>query len=190
MAGELPFETPLVKLREKILELEQFGSEKGIDFTEEIARLEERYRQLEEEIYNNISPSQKMHLARHHQRPTSLDMIGLIFEDFIELHGDRVFGDDLAVVGGLAKLGGMPVTVIGQQRGRIRRTILPASSAARIRKDSARRCGSCSKRTSSGAQSLHLLTQKALIRELRQRSAGNRKRSLAICGICRCCGFP
>jgi acetyl-CoA carboxylase carboxyl transferase subunit alpha len=118
MAGELPFETPLVKLREKISELEQFGKEKGIDFTDEIARLEERYRQLEEEIYSNISPSQKMHLARHHQRPTSLDMIGLIFEDFIELHGDRLFGDDLAVVGGLAKLGGVPVTVIGQQRGK------------------------------------------------------------------------
>lgn len=118
MAGELPFETPLVKLREKIQELEQFGKEKGIDFAEEIARLEERYRQLEEEIYSQITPSQKMHLARHHQRPTSLDMIDLIFEDFIELHGDRVFGDDLAVVGGLAKLNGVPVTVLGQQRGK------------------------------------------------------------------------
>ncbi|GAA0133693.1 acetyl-CoA carboxylase carboxyltransferase subunit alpha [Paenibacillus sp. YSY-4.3] len=118
MAGELPFETSLVKLREKIQELEQFGNEKGIDFTEEIARLEERYKQLEDEIYSNISPSQKMHLARHHQRPTSLDLINLIFTDFIELHGDRVFGDDLAVVGGLAKLNGMPVTVIGQQRGK------------------------------------------------------------------------
>lgn len=118
MAGELPFESPLVKLREKIQELEQFGIEKGIDFYEEIARLEERYKQLEEEIYSNISPSQKMHLARHHQRPTSLDLIALIFEEFIELHGDRVFGDDLAVVGGLAKLNGTPVTVLGQQRGK------------------------------------------------------------------------
>lgn len=118
MAGELPFETSLVKLREKILELEQFGNEKGIDFTEEIARLEERYKQLEDEIYSNISPSQKMHLARHHQRPTSLDLINLIFTDFIELHGDRVFGDDLAIVGGLAKLNGIPVTVVGQQRGK------------------------------------------------------------------------
>ncbi|MCA1291688.1 acetyl-CoA carboxylase carboxyltransferase subunit alpha [Paenibacillus sp. alder61] len=118
MAGELPFEAPLVKLREKIRELEQFGQEKGIDFNEEIARLEERYKQLEEEIYSSISPSQKMHLARHHQRPTSLDLIELIFEDFMELHGDRVFGDDLAVVGGLAKLNGTPVTVLGQQRGK------------------------------------------------------------------------
>ncbi|GGH14663.1 acetyl-CoA carboxylase carboxyltransferase subunit alpha [Paenibacillus segetis] len=118
MAGELPFESPLVKLREKIQELEQFGSEKGIDFGEEIARLEERYLQLEDEIYSNISPSQKMHLARQHQRPTSLDLINLIFGDFIELHGDRVFGDDKAIVGGLAKLDDMPVTVIGQQRGK------------------------------------------------------------------------
>lgn len=118
MAGELPFETPLVKLREKIQELEQFGIEKGIDFSDEIARLEERYRQLADEIYSNISPSQKMHLARHHQRPTSLDLIQLIFTDFVELHGDRVFGDDLAVVGGLAKLNDMPVTVLGQQRGK------------------------------------------------------------------------
>ncbi|WP_334075877.1 MULTISPECIES: acetyl-CoA carboxylase carboxyltransferase subunit alpha [Paenibacillus] len=118
MAGELPFEAPLVKLREKIRELEQFGQEKGIDFNEEIARLEERYKQLEEEIYSSISPSQKMHLARHHQRPTSLDLIELIFDDFMELHGDRVFGDDLAVVGGLAKLNGTSVTVLGQQRGK------------------------------------------------------------------------
>lgn len=118
MAGELPFETPLVKLREKINELKQFGQEKGIDFSEEVARLEERYKQLEEEIYSYISPSQKMHLARHHQRPTSLDLINLIFEDFIELHGDRLFGDDLAIVGGLAKLDGTAVTVVGQQRGK------------------------------------------------------------------------
>ncbi|WP_044477714.1 acetyl-CoA carboxylase carboxyltransferase subunit alpha [Paenibacillus antibioticophila] len=118
MAVEMPFEAPLAQLREKIRELEQFGQEKGIDFSEEIARLEERYKELEEEIYSNISPSQKMHLARHHQRPTSLDLIGLIFEDYMELHGDRLFGDDLAVVGGLAKLDGVPVTVLGQQRGK------------------------------------------------------------------------
>ncbi|MDQ0087001.1 acetyl-CoA carboxylase carboxyl transferase subunit alpha [Paenibacillus anaericanus] len=118
MAGELPFESPLVKLREKIQELEQFGSEKEIDFGDEIARLEERYRQLEEEIYTNISPSQKMHVARLHQRPTSLDLIQLIFNDFVELHGDRLFGDDKAIVGGIAKLNDIPVTVLGQQRGK------------------------------------------------------------------------
>ncbi|QSF46657.1 acetyl-CoA carboxylase carboxyltransferase subunit alpha [Paenibacillus tianjinensis] len=118
MAGELPFEMPLVEMRKKIAELKQFGDEKGIDFTDEVARLEERYRVLAEEIYSNISAPQKMHLARHHGRPTSLDLIGLIFTDFMELHGDRLFGDDLAVVGGIARLNGMPVTVIGQQRGK------------------------------------------------------------------------
>ncbi|MDQ0191801.1 acetyl-CoA carboxylase carboxyltransferase subunit alpha [Paenibacillus wynnii] len=118
MAGELPFEMPLVELRKKIAELKQFGVEKEIDFSDEVARLEERYSVLEEEVYSNISPSQKMHLARHQGRPTSLDLINLIFTDFIELHGDRMFGDDLAIVGGIGKLNGLPVTIIGQQRGK------------------------------------------------------------------------
>ncbi|MCL6602773.1 MAG: acetyl-CoA carboxylase carboxyltransferase subunit alpha [Paenibacillus sp.] len=118
MAGELPFEMPLVEMRKKIAELKQFGQEKEIDFSDEVARLEERYSALEEEVYSNISASQKMHLARHQGRPTSLDLIGMIFTDFIELHGDRMFGDDLAIVGGIGKLNGMPVTIIGQQRGK------------------------------------------------------------------------
>lgn len=118
MQNELPYEQPLSELRQKIDELKRFGAEKGIDFSEEIARLEERYKKLEQEIYTNISPSQKMHLARHHQRPTTLDFIPHIFTDFVELHGDRLFGDDLAIVGGIARLNGIPVTVIGHQRGK------------------------------------------------------------------------
>ncbi|WP_025685044.1 acetyl-CoA carboxylase carboxyltransferase subunit alpha [Paenibacillus maysiensis] len=118
MAGELPYEKPLIEMRQKIDELKQFGQDKQIDFTDEINRLEERYLQTEEEIYTNITASQKMHVARHHQRPTSLDLIEQVFTDFIELHGDRLYGDDLAVVGGIAKLNGIPVTVIGQQRGK------------------------------------------------------------------------
>ncbi|MHA0857770.1 acetyl-CoA carboxylase carboxyltransferase subunit alpha [Paenibacillus sp. CMAA1364] len=118
MAAEMPFEMPLVEMRKKIDELIVFGEEKGIDFTDEISRLEERYTKLENEIYTNISAPQKMHLARHQQRPTSLDLMELIFTDFVELHGDRLFGDDLAVVGGIALLNGVPVTVLGQQRGK------------------------------------------------------------------------
>lgn len=118
MAADLPFELPLIEMRKKIDELKVFGQEKGIDFTDEISRLEERYTRLEEDIYSNISAPQKMHLARHQQRPTSLDLIQLIFSDFVELHGDRLFGDDRAVVGGIATLNGVPVTVIGQQRGK------------------------------------------------------------------------
>ncbi len=118
MSSELPFEKPLAELRKKIDELKKFGSEREIDFTDEIGRLEVRYQELEQEIYGNLSPSQKMHLARHHVRPTTLDYIPLIFTDFIELHGDRMFADDLAIVGGLAKLNGVPVTVVGHQRGK------------------------------------------------------------------------
>jgi acetyl-CoA carboxylase carboxyl transferase subunit alpha len=118
MAGELPFEKPLSELRKKIDELKKLGEESGIDFSDEIFRLEERCRKLQEELYSELTPAQKMHLARHHQRPTSLDFIQTIFTDFIELHGDRLFADDLAIVGGLAKLNGVPVTVIGHQRGK------------------------------------------------------------------------
>ncbi len=118
MAGGLEFEKPLSELRSKIDELKKFGQEKGIDFSDEIARLEEKYKQMESELYSELSAAQKMHLARHHQRPTSLDFIQEIFADFIELHGDRLFADDLAIVGGLAKLDGLPVTVIGHQRGK------------------------------------------------------------------------
>lgn len=116
--SELPFEKPINDLRQKIKELKSLSVGKGIDFSEEIARLEERCKQLEDELYNELTAAQKMHLARHHQRPTSLDFIGAIFTDFMELHGDRLFADDLAVVGGLAKLNGLPVTVIGHQRGK------------------------------------------------------------------------
>jgi len=118
MSSELPFERPLAELRKKIDELKKFGSEKEIDFTDEIGRLELRYKQLQDEIFSNLSASQIMHMARHHQRPTSLDYINAIFTDFIELHGDRLFADDLAIVGGLAKLNGIPVTVVGHQRGK------------------------------------------------------------------------
>jgi acetyl-CoA carboxylase carboxyl transferase subunit alpha len=118
MSNELPFEKPLAELRKKIDELKHFGAEKEIDFTEEIARLELKYQELEQEIYSSLTAAQIMHLARHHARPTTLDYIPHIFTDFIELHGDRVFADDLAIVGGLAKLNGVPVTVVGHQRGK------------------------------------------------------------------------
>jgi len=118
MAGEMPFEQPLAELRSKIDELRKFSSEKHIDFSEEIRRLEERYAQLADELYNNLSSANKMQLARHPQRPTTIDYIQAIFTDFIEFHGDRLYGDDLAIVGGLAKLNGIAVTVVGHQKGK------------------------------------------------------------------------
>lgn len=118
MPGEMPFEQPLAELKSKIAELRKFGAEKQIDFSEEIRRLEERYTELEDELYATMSSAEKMQLARHPQRPTTLDYINTIFTDFIEFHGDRLYGDDLAIVGGLAKLNGIPVTVVGHQKGK------------------------------------------------------------------------
>ncbi|MEK0316306.1 acetyl-CoA carboxylase carboxyltransferase subunit alpha [Cohnella sp. 56] len=118
MENKLPFEGPLSEQRRKIDHLKKVGEEQKIDFSEEIARLEEAYKKLEDEIYSNLSGAQIMHLARVHSRPTTLDYINEIFEDFVELHGDRLYGDDLAIVGGIAKLNGVPVTVLGHQRGK------------------------------------------------------------------------
>ncbi|SDC08803.1 acetyl-CoA carboxylase carboxyl transferase subunit alpha [Paenibacillus sp. UNCCL117] len=118
MANEMPFELPLAELRAKIEELRKFSRDKQIDFSEEIARLEQRLAQLEGELYESMSTQQKMQVARHPQRPTTLDYIQHLFTDFMELHGDRLYGDDLAIVGGIARFNGIPVTVIGHQKGR------------------------------------------------------------------------
>src|SRR5690606_30366973 len=108
----------LIELRQKIDELKSFTTGNTMDFSEEIERLEERYRTLEREIYDNLTPWQRVQIVRHAERPTTLDYISYIFTDFIELHGDRVYGDDPAIVGGLGKLNGLPVTVVGHQKGR------------------------------------------------------------------------
>lgn len=118
MAGELSFEKPLVELQDKIKELRRFTEEKGIDFSDEVARLEQKAKDLAEQIYGNLTPWQRVQLARHPERPTTLDYIQLLFTDFMEVHGDRLFGDDQAIVGGVAKLDGRPVTVIGHQKGK------------------------------------------------------------------------
>lgn len=117
MAIDLSFEKPLLELRKKIEELRQFTACEGIDFTAEIEELEKKAKKLEQEIYGQLTPWQKTQIARHPQRPTTQQYISNIFTDFIELHGDRVFGDDHAIIGGIAKLNGRPVTVIGHQKG-------------------------------------------------------------------------
>lgn len=118
MASPLKFELPLIELQKKIEELTAYAAgNRTPDLSEEIARLQERYDHLEREIYDNLTPWQKVQIVRHAERPTSLDYIRYIFTDFVELHGDRMFGDDLAIVGGIGKLEGLPVTVIGHQKG-------------------------------------------------------------------------
>ncbi len=118
MANELPFEKPIIELKTKIEELKKFTEEKGIDLTGEITKLEERLEQLENDIYGNIQPWDRVQIARHSERPTTLDYISHLFTDFIELHGDRYYGDDEAIVAGIAKFQGTAVTVIGHQRGK------------------------------------------------------------------------
>lgn len=118
MAGELAFERPLIELKNKIAELKKYTNEKDIDFSDEIQRLEEKAVRLANEIYGNLTPMQRIQIARHPQRPTTLDYIQRIFNSFIEIHGDRLYGDDSALVAGIAKLDDQPVTVIGHQKGK------------------------------------------------------------------------
>ncbi|AUJ26006.1 MULTISPECIES: acetyl-CoA carboxylase carboxyl transferase subunit alpha [Virgibacillus] len=118
MKQVLDFEKPIVNLKEKIAELKRFTSDSDIDLTEEIRTLEKRLAVLEEDIYGNLQPWDRVQLARHPERPTTLDYIEQLFTDFIEFHGDRSFGDDAAIVTGLAFYKEKPVTVIGHQRGK------------------------------------------------------------------------
>ncbi|WP_042459647.1 acetyl-CoA carboxylase carboxyl transferase subunit alpha [Neobacillus dielmonensis] len=118
MVGELEFERPVLELRKKIAELKEFTKTADVDLTAEIRKLEVRLEKLEQDIYENIKPWDRVQIARHPNRPTSLDYISYLFDDFFECHGDRTFGDDEAIVGGIAKFKGLPVTVIGHQRGK------------------------------------------------------------------------
>jgi len=114
----LDFEQPIAELEAKIEELQMVGAGDGIDIAEEIQTLRGKSTKLTEKIYANLSPWDIVKVARHPQRPYSLDYIPRIFSDFDELHGDRHFGDDKAIVGGIARLEGQPVMVIGQEKGR------------------------------------------------------------------------
>ncbi|MBM7631812.1 acetyl-CoA carboxylase carboxyl transferase subunit alpha [Geomicrobium sediminis] len=118
MTHKLPFEKPVVELQNKIDELKNFTQDKDINLEEEIAHLEGRLQQVESQIYDNLKPWERVQIARHAERPTTLDYIEHLFTDFIELHGDRYYGDDDAIVGGIAFYKGQPVTIIGHQRGR------------------------------------------------------------------------
>lgn len=114
----LDFEQPIADLQAKIDELRRVGFDNEINISEEIAKLEEKSRKLTESVFSNLSAWQISQLSRHPQRIYTLDYIELMLTDFHELHGDRAFADDPAIVGGLAKLDGLPVMVIGHQKGR------------------------------------------------------------------------
>jgi len=112
------FEKPIVELKKKIEELRLFSQEKGVDLSSEIRRLEEKLTDLKKEIYSNLNPWQKIKIARHPNRPTTIDYINLIMKDFIPLAGDRLYGEDKAIICGFAMLGKTKVAVVGHQKGK------------------------------------------------------------------------
>lgn len=117
MREYLDFEKPLRDLEERIARLKKSGSKKQ-SVQEAIRKHSARLTQLELELYNNLTPWQRSQIARHPQRPSTLDYIGLITQNFVELHGDRLYGDDCAIVGGFAHWQGRSVMVIGQEKGK------------------------------------------------------------------------
>ncbi|XLM19858.1 acetyl-CoA carboxylase carboxyltransferase subunit alpha [Chromobacterium piscinae] len=114
----LDFEQPIAELENKIEELRFVQDDSVLDISEEIARLQKKSLELTKTLYAKLTPSQIAMVARHPQRPYTLDYVQAIFTDFEELHGDRAFADDAAIVGGLARFNGQSVMVIGQQKGR------------------------------------------------------------------------
>ncbi len=120
MKHQLDFEKPIFELQKKLEELRQHSESHSldVDFEKEIGQIQEKIEETRREIYSNLTPWQRVQLARHPLRPYTLDYIKLAFNDFEELHGDRLFADDRAVVGGFARLGDHRVVVIGTQKGR------------------------------------------------------------------------
>ena len=114
----LEFEKPIVELEKKIAEMKSYAVDENVELADEIRRLEARLQKLIKETYSKLTRWQRVQLAKHPDRPHTLDYIERIFPDFVELHGDRLFADDPAAVCGLAKLEGRPVMIVGQQKGR------------------------------------------------------------------------
>jgi acetyl-CoA carboxylase carboxyl transferase subunit alpha len=114
----LEFEKPLAELQRQIDHLRQLATERQLDVDREIAPLERKLQQLRREIFGNLTPMQRVQVARHPRRPYTLDYLDSCFTDFLELKGDRLYRDDPAIIGGWARLSGRPVIVIGQQKGR------------------------------------------------------------------------
>ncbi|MBU0503034.1 MAG: acetyl-CoA carboxylase carboxyltransferase subunit alpha [Candidatus Omnitrophota bacterium] len=116
--NELDFEKPIIELEKKIKELRSFISDKKIDLSSEAKRLEDKLGHLRKDIYTNLTPWQKVQIARHPKRPYTSDYIGACMTGFIEIHGDRSFADDKAIIGGFAHIDKQKIMVIGHQKGR------------------------------------------------------------------------
>ena len=118
MSTILDFEKPIMEIQEKIEELKKISLESGMDLDKEIETFEQQADDYRKELYSNLKPSQKMQIARHPERPNFLDYVKLICTDFVELHGDREGTDDRAIIGGLARIDGNPVMIVGTMKGK------------------------------------------------------------------------
>ena len=118
MAIVLDFEKPIIDIQNKIDELKKMSEASGLDMNNQIQTFEKQAEDYKKELYSKLKPSQKLQIARHPERPKFLDYVDLMCEDFVELHGDREGMDDRAIIGGLAKIDGKPVMIIGIQKGR------------------------------------------------------------------------
>ncbi|MBI4226717.1 MAG: acetyl-CoA carboxylase carboxyltransferase subunit alpha, partial [Candidatus Omnitrophica bacterium] len=114
----LDFERPILELERKIEELKALSQNKGLNVGDEIARFERKLAAARKEVYAALTPWQRVQLARHPKRPYTLDYVAMLMTGFVELHGDRLFGDDKAIIGGFATLDGRKVMVLGHQKGR------------------------------------------------------------------------
>lgn len=121
MAAHIPgldFEKPIIELERKIDELRGFTTREDLDMSGEVKKLEAKLSQIKKEVYENLTPWQRVQLARHPKRPYTLDYIEMLMTDFVEIHGDRHFADDKSIVGGLATINGEKIMVMGHQKGR------------------------------------------------------------------------
>lgn len=118
MTTVLDFEKPIMEIQEKIEELKKISMESGMDLNKEIETFEQQADDYKKELYSSLKPSQKIQIARHPERPNFLDYVEHICTDFVELHGDRTGMDDRAIIGGLAKIDGKPVMIIGTMKGK------------------------------------------------------------------------
>lgn len=118
MTTVLDFEKPILEIQKKIEELKKMSQESGMDVNKDIEVLEQEAEDFKKELFSNLNPTQKMQIARHPERPNFMDYVSRICTDFVELHGDRVGTDDRAIVGGLAKIDGQPVMIIGTMKGK------------------------------------------------------------------------
>ena len=118
MVNNGDFEKPIVELEKKIEGLRNFARDKDVDLSSEINRLEQKLTELKRDIYSQLSPWQKIQISRHPNRPTTLDYVNLIMKDFVSLAGDRLYGEDKAIVTGFAMLDGKKIAVVGHQKGK------------------------------------------------------------------------